>query len=173
MFVFTARDFEGRLDRLVDVGRAVRVGIRVREFLHGAHDVRDALQAVARALHRLRQLAQQIVGLHFGGHFVAALAIDAIGGDDVGEIVDRFAQERHVVGDELHGRVDLVCHAGSESSHGLELLRHPQLECEAVALLFPAFDAILQLLLDAGIFDALRDVGRDADEVLGLAVGDP
>src|SRR5215207_7516009 len=59
IFVFVAGDVKRGLDRPIDVSRGVLDGIWVGEFVHRAHDSRDAVHAIEGALESLRYLDAQ------------------------------------------------------------------------------------------------------------------
>ena len=61
VFVFVGGDDQRARDRLVDVDLRHLLAIRMREFLHRAHDGGDAAETVARAVERDRRVLEDVV----------------------------------------------------------------------------------------------------------------
>ena len=64
VFPFVAGDGNGALDRAIEVGGGL-LARRVRELLHGAHDLGDAIHAFERLVERARNFFLEIVEVRF------------------------------------------------------------------------------------------------------------
>src|SRR5579862_908777 len=64
VLVLIASDRESALDRLIEVRQALIGLVGMREFLHRAHDRRDALESAQSVGERLRQVLHEILQIH-------------------------------------------------------------------------------------------------------------
>ena len=135
VFPLVAGDGNGALDRAIEIGRGL-LARRMRELLHRAHDLGDAIDAFERLVERARNFFLEVVEVGFAEQLAGRFAadVDQLREQDV-ELAERFLEEAQVVADVLRRRIDFVRDTGGELADGLELLRLAQVVLEAVALL--------------------------------------
>jgi hypothetical protein len=132
-----ARDRHRALDRLVQVDEHPVRGARVRELLHRAHDLGDALDPVDRLRERERNLVARVLEIDLASQGLRLLDLPGIdrfaareprddrllGVDHAQHIGDRVLHEQQIVAHEPRRRIDLVRDARRELADRLHLLR--------------------------------------------------